>query len=81
MKAYKGVFKKKDGSTRHMVFARIDDLPQKFVATKILGAGQEQKYPNGMELVWDLEADSFRVFNHNTKEQVKELNIDESLFT
>ena len=79
MKAYKGVFKKKDGSTRHMVFARIDDLPQKFVATKILGAGQEQKYPNGMELVWDLEADSFRVFNHNTKEQVKELNIDESL--
>ena len=63
MKAYKGKFKKKDGSERTMVFTRIDDLPSKFVASKIAGAGSEQKYPDGMELVWDLEADNFRIFN------------------
>lgn len=80
MKAYKGIFKKKDGTSRQMVFARINDLPQKFVASRILGAGKEQKYPDGMELVWDLEADSFRVFNHNTKQELNELNIDEGLF-
>ena len=66
MKAYKGKFKKKDGSERTMVFTRIDDLPSKFVASKIAGAGSEQKYPDGMELVWDLEADNFRIFNWKT---------------
>ena len=39
MKAYKGKFKKKDGSERTMVFTRIDDLPSKFVASKISGSG------------------------------------------
>ena len=81
MKAYKGKFKKKDGSERTMVFTRIDDLPSKFVASKIAGAGSEQKYPEGMELVWDLEADNFRIFNHTTKETLTELEIDEELFT
>jgi hypothetical protein len=34
-----------------------------------------------MELVWDLEADNFRVFNFNTAgKPVKEVNIDESYF-
>tara|TARA_A100001011_G_scaffold399995_1_gene511582 strand:+ start:1281 stop:1526 length:246 start_codon:yes stop_codon:yes gene_type:complete len=81
MKAYKGTFKKKDGQIREMVFAKIEDLPQKFVASKIAGAGNEQKYPAGMELVWDLEADNFRIFNYNTKQDIKELNIEETLFT
>ena len=67
MKAYKGKFKKKDGSERTMVFTRIDDLPSKFVASKIAGAGSEQKYPDGMELVWDLEADNFIIFNRRPK--------------
>ena len=80
MKAYKGTFKKKDGEVRQMVFARIDDLPTSFVASKIVGAGNEQKYPEGMELVWDLEADNFRIFNHTTKETLTELEIDEGVF-
>ena len=81
MKAYKGTFKKKDGQLREMVFAKIEDLPHKFVASKIAGAGSVQKYPAGMELVWDLEADNFRIFNYNTKQDIKELNIEETLFT
>jgi len=81
MRAYKGTFKKKNGEARQMTFARLADLPEQFLETRIIGAGSEQKYPEGMELVWDLEADNFRIFNWNTSEESpKEFNIDESLF-
>ena len=81
MKAYRGYFKKKNGESRTMVFSRIDDLPDKFVASKISGAGKEQKYPDGMELVWDLEADNFRIFNWKTcKGMPKMVDIEEDLF-
>lgn len=82
MKAYKGTFKKKNGEDRQMTFARLADLPEQFLETRIIGAGSEQSYPEGMELVWDLEADNFRIFNWNTIEEVPtELSIDESLFS
>ena len=81
MKAFKGSFKKQSGEKREMFFARISDLPSQFVATKIVGAGKEQKYPEGMELVWDLEQDDFRIFNWKTKvDKIKELEIDTKLF-
>ena len=81
MKAYRCYFKKKNGESRTMVFSRIDDLPDKFVASKISGAGKEQKYPDGMELVWDLEADNFRVFNWKTCDGNPAIfDIEESLF-
>ena len=81
MKAYKGIFKKKNGEDRTMVFSRIDDLPSSFVASKIQGAGQEQKYPDGMELVWDLESDDFRVFNWRTCEGMPKIfDIEDDLF-
>jgi len=48
----------------------------------VRGAGSEQTYAEGMELVWDLEADNYRVFNWATIESdPKELAIDESHFT
>ena len=82
MKAYKGTFKKKNGESRQMTFARLADLPNQFLETRIIGAGSEQKYPEGMELVWDLETDNFRIFNWNTIEDVPtEMSIDESLFS
>jgi len=82
MKAYKGTFKKKNGESRDMVFARLLDLPQKFLDERVQGAGSEQQYPDGMELVWDLEADNFRVFNWRSAEtDPKEFDVDESLFT
>ena len=82
MKAYKGTFKKKNGESRDMVFARLLDLPQKFLNDKVQGAGSEQQYPEGMELVWDLEADNFRVFNWKSVEtNPKEFDVDEGLFT
>jgi hypothetical protein len=81
MKAFKGTFKKKNGESRQMTFARLADLPDQFLETRVSGAGSEQTYPDGMELVWDLEADSFRIFNWNTVEDVpKEMFIEEDLF-
>ncbi len=81
IKVHKGKFVKRDGKIRHMVFARIDDLPSTFVASKIVGAGQEQQYPDGLELVWDMEADNFRVFNWNTtRDDVHTFELDDSLF-
>ena len=81
MKAFKGSFKKKSGENREMFFARISDLPSHFVASNIIGAGNEQKYPKGMELVWDLEQDDFRIFNWKTAvDRIKEVEIDTKLF-
>ena len=82
MKAYKGTFKKKNGESRDMVFARLYDLPQKFLDERVQGAGSEQQYPDGMELVWDLEAYNFRVFNwKSTDNDPKEFEVDDHLFT
>ena len=81
MKAYKGTFKKKNGDSRQMTFAKLADLPEQFLETRIIGAGSEQNYPDGMELVWDLEADNFRIFNwKSADDSPKEFDIDETLF-
>lgn len=66
MIAYKAAFKKKNGEVRNMVFAELNDLPDSFLEQKIIGSGAEKEYPEGMQLVWDLEVDDFRVFNWNT---------------
>ena len=81
MKAYKGTFKKKNGESRQMTFAKLADLPEQFLETRVIGAGSEQNYPEGMELVWDLEADNFRIFNwKSADESPMEFDIDETLF-
>ncbi len=81
MKAYKGTFKKKNGESRQMTFAKLADLPEQFLETRVIGAGSEQNYPEGMELVWDLEADNFRIFNwKSADDSPKEFDIDEKLF-
>ena len=81
MKAYKCTFKKKNGESRQMTFAKLADLPEQFLETRVIGAGSEQNYPEGMELVWDLEADNFRIFNwKSADDNPKEFDIDETLF-
>lgn len=81
MKAYKGSFKKRNGEIRQMLFAKIHDLPDSFIEQKIIGTGVDRQYPAGMELVWDIEEDNFRVFNWSTVEEpVKELTIDTNYF-
>lgn len=82
MKAYRASFKKKNGESRNMLFAKLRDMPEEFLAEHVTGLGGERQYPDGMELVWDLEADNFRVFNWNTVENSpQEITVDESHFT
>lgn len=66
MKVYKGSFIKKNGELREMLFAKIQDLPESFLDARIIGASSEKQLPEGMELVWDMEEDNFRIWNHNT---------------
>lgn len=83
MKAFQGIFEKKDGTIRKMVFVRIEDMPQDFIRSKIESKGTVQKrnYAEGMELVFDIEIDDWRVFNHNKMiKPLEEYEIDENLF-
>jgi hypothetical protein len=67
MKAFKGTFKKRNGEIREMLFAHLRDLPDTFLDEKIIGSGSEKSYPEGMQLVYDLEEDGFRIFNYSTQ--------------
>lgn len=81
MKAYKGSFRKKNGQIREMLFMPLHELPDEFLEKYITGAGNEKTYPAGMELVWDLEADNFRIFNHSAAQApLQEIFIDELHF-
>ena len=63
MKAYEGTFIKKSGEVRTLKFAKLNDLPQGFLPeTK----GDKRALKEGMELVWDVENNSYRVFNYST---------------
>ena len=63
MKAYEGTFLKKSGEVRTLKFAKLGDLPQGFLPeTK----GKKKALKEDMELVWDIENNSYRVFNYST---------------
>ena len=64
MKAYKASFAKKSGDIRTMTFAKIDDIPSGVLPDS--KGGQQTSLKEGMELVWDLERGSYRVFNWKT---------------
>ena len=65
MRAFTGTFVKKNGDTRTMSYARLEDLPSAFLTTQLTGNGKQRNLDEGLELVWDLENSGFRVFNHN----------------
>mgnify|MGYP001562059614 CR=1 FL=1 len=86
MKLYTGTFVKKNGDHRDMKFIRLEDLPKNFLESKVIGIGKANTYTQGMELVFDIEENNFRVFNWNTiikKPKIEEFSIDlfESLYT
>lgn len=81
MKAYKGSFKKRNGEIRNMLFAHIDELPEHFVEQKIVGSGAQRRYAEGMQLVWDIEEDNFRIFNWATRiGDIEVLNVSSNRF-
>lgn len=70
MKSYRATYTKKNGDIREMHFAKLNDLPSEFVSSKIKGGNQQHNLDEGMELVWDLDASGFRIFNWKTVEGV-----------
>jgi hypothetical protein len=65
MIAQRGTFIKTNGDEREMNFVRIENLPEGFIEKNTAG-GTAPKLAEGQEIVWDLDASGFRVFNWNT---------------
>ena len=62
MKAYKGTFIKQSGERRFMRFVKVKDLPQNYFDG--FTTGKKHVLSEGLELVWDIDAKDFRIFNH-----------------
>ena len=65
MRAFKGSFKKKNGDIRSMNFVKLRDLPEAFLNSKTRNGSKKRELTSGLEIVWDLDQESFRVFNYN----------------
>ena len=65
MKATRATFIKKDGSERTLTFVKLEDLTEEFMKAHLKG-GKQKTLKEGMEVVWDLEAKSFKMFNWKT---------------
>ena len=69
-KTYTGTFTKRNGQTRTMTFVKSADIPPSF-----LGSGKPPRLSSGEEIVYDVNAKGYRVFNHNTVQgQITENN-------
>lgn len=66
MKVYNATFRKKDGTLREINFAQLKDLPPGFLAGKIKGNNGPPPLKDGLQLVWDLDVNEFRIFNMTT---------------
>lgn len=76
---YEGKFKKTDGNERNMEFVRLKDLPVQFLAHKLKGNSRktQRTLGEGMELVYDVQAENFRIFNWKTViGEVKEKKVE-----
>ena len=59
---YSGSFVKRDGTTRSMRFIKENAVPQ-----SLRGSGQKPQYLDSKhEVVFDLDQNGWRVFNHDT---------------
>jgi hypothetical protein len=68
-KIHEHEFKKKGGETRRMRFYRLGGMTLQERAELGIPAPSERPHapiPDGSELVWDLDARGFRVFNWKT---------------
>ena len=82
MKGYQARFTKANGDDRHMRFVRVLDLPEGFLDDKVKNTGRPRVLKEGMELVWDVQAQAFRTFNWDTVVgEVQEINLKENVIT
>ena len=65
MIGYRGTFVKSNGEERTMSFVKLGDLPQGFLES-VTNGGAQRNLAEGQELVWDVDANAFRIYNWNT---------------
>tara|TARA_A200000159_G_scaffold151250_1_gene161247 strand:- start:2094 stop:2399 length:306 start_codon:yes stop_codon:yes gene_type:complete len=69
MIGYSGTFVKSNGDERTMTFVKLADLPAGFLDGKVKGdnpTARQNNLSEGLELVWDVDTNAFRVYNWNT---------------
>lgn len=66
MRTFNATFRKKDGTLREINFVQLKDLPPGFLAGKIKGVGGPPPLKEGLQLVWDIDVNEFRIFNMTT---------------
>lgn len=55
-----------DGRPYSMLFVKPSEMPSEWLGQRVKGTGKSPILPEGMELVWSLTHDAFRVFNFST---------------
>lgn len=63
---YTATFVKTNGENREMKFIKLNDLPNNFLDGKIKNKDKQKTLTEGHEVVWDIDKNSFRIFNWNT---------------
>jgi hypothetical protein len=77
MKLHIATFTKANGEVRTMKFILVEDLPQDFLKDKVKNTGKKPALKEGQKLVWDTEADGFRILNTQTLiGEIKSLDMD-----
>ena len=61
---YIGTFRKKNGTERLMNYIKVLDLPRSMASDKL--RKNHMSYDGKMEVVYDLNAEGIRRFNHGT---------------
>lgn len=65
-KVYKGKFQKQNGDVRVMQFHKVSEMTEAELAPYVTGSRAAPRLNTGSELVFDVEAGGFRVFNYHT---------------
>ena len=77
MKVHIAQFTKSNGEVRTMKYILLEDLPREFLETKIKNTGKKPNLKENMKLVWDIEANDFRILNTLTLlGEIKTLDMD-----
>jgi hypothetical protein len=63
---YKGKFQKQNGDVREMQFHKVSEMTETELAPYVAGARKAPRLDTGSELVFDVEAGGFRIFNYRT---------------
>jgi len=63
---YKGRFQKQNGDVREMQFHKVSEMTETELAPYVTGSRAAPRLDTGSELVFDVVAGGFRVFNFRT---------------